>query len=113
MKLVALRELLMVLLDKEKCTLKQFQSLLGHLNFACKAVINRKGLCARLVQVTAGVKIPPHYIHLSWGIHQDLRIWKEFLDHFNRVSIWQIPLALEDILPVNFDTAGSMDFGSF
>lgn len=38
-KLSVLADLLTATLGKEKCMLKQFQSLLGHLNFACKAVV--------------------------------------------------------------------------
>lgn len=112
-KLATLKRMVGETLAKEKCTLKQFQTLLGHLNFACRVVSPGRAFCARLARATAGVTAQHHYIRISKGIKQDLGVWLEFLDHFNGVSMWQAPMVLGNTLQVNSDVAGSLGFGIF
>lgn len=88
-------------MEKTKCTLRQIQSILGHLNFACRVAAPGQAFCVRLAWATTGVTAQYHYIRISQGIYQGLAIWKEFLDHFNAVSIWQTPMALENTFQVN------------
>lgn len=44
---------------EKKVTLRQLQSLLGKLNFACRAVVPGRAFCRWLIDATVGVKKKP------------------------------------------------------
>lgn len=110
-KVVRLRQLLTELLAKQKCTLKQLQAVLGHLNFACKVVSPGRAFCTRLARAMSGASAPHHYIRITRGMRDDIQVWLAFLGHFNGVSLWQSPLQLSKALQVRSDAAGSLGFG--
>lgn len=53
-KLDTLKSLLSAMINAKKTTLRQVQSLLGHLNFACRVIAQGRAFCARLAQLTTG-----------------------------------------------------------
>ena len=110
-KLSVLRQLLLSMGNKKKCTLRDMQVLIGHLNFACKVVSPGRAFCTRLTRSTAGVSAPHHHIRITAAIREDLSVWREFLDTYNGASIWQTSLSLENSLQVHSDAAGSLGFG--
>lgn len=112
-KLHKLRVLLGELSGKKKCTLKELQSVLGHLNFACRVVAPGRAFCARLARSTSCVSKPHHHVRVTEGLRADISVWLEFLSQFNGVSMWQTPMPLEDTLQVHSDAAGSLGFGVF
>lgn len=105
-KLWALKELLGDT-PKKKCILREIQSVLGHLNFACQVVLPGWAFCARLAWAMAGVKAQHH------RIQEYARTWRCGWNSYttDRVGIWQMPMALEDTMQVNSDAAGSLGFG--
>lgn len=76
-----------VLSHRKKVSLRELQSLIGRLNFACKAVAPGRAFCRRLINATIGVKKPHHRIRVSAAMRQDLLVWQNFLADFNGVSI--------------------------
>nr|XP_034994623.1 uncharacterized protein LOC118096659 [Zootoca vivipara] len=112
-KLTALKELILQLIPLKKVTLKQIQSLLGHLNFACRVVSPGRPFCRRLARLTVGLKRPYHRARLPKGVKADLENWLTFLDHFNGVSLWQDNLSLRSDFQVQSDAAGSLGFGVY
>ena len=77
-----------ILLHKHTATLKELQSLLGSLNFMCRAIVPGRPFCRRLINATCGVKRPHHHITLNKGIKHDLLLWLRFFREFNGVSIF-------------------------
>ncbi|XP_077773920.1 uncharacterized protein LOC144325210 [Podarcis muralis] len=112
-KLVALKTVIEELIPLEKVSLRQIQSLLGHLNFACRVVAPGRPFCSRLARLTVGLKAPHHRVRLSREVRTDLSIWLEFLEEFNGVSLWQDTLNLHNDFQVHSDAAGSQGFGLF
>ncbi|XP_054835512.1 uncharacterized protein LOC129329840 [Eublepharis macularius] len=112
-KLARLRDLLTGTLARKKCTLRELQSIIGHLNFACRVVSPGRAFCARLTRACRGVISPHHHIRLTKGIKADLEVWLRFLSGFNGVALWQAPLDLGTALQVHSDAAGSLGFGVF
>lgn len=112
-KLVALSKVIEELLPLRKVTLRQLQSLLGHLNFACRVVAPGRPFCSRLAKLTSGLQAPHHRVRLSAQVQADLRVWLEFLEEFNGVSLWQDTLNLHNDFQVHSDAAGSLGFGLF
>ncbi|XP_077790847.1 uncharacterized protein LOC144328967 [Podarcis muralis] len=112
-KLANLRRVIEELLPLRKVSLRQLQSLLGHLNFACRVVAPGRPFCSRLARLTSGLKAPHHRVRLSSQVKVDLSIWLEFLEEFNGVSLWQDTLNLQNDFQVQSDAAGSLGFGLY
>ncbi|XP_077778992.1 uncharacterized protein LOC144326320 [Podarcis muralis] len=112
-KLVAVKELISQILPLRKITLKQIQSLLGHLNFACRVVSPGRPFCGRLVKLSAGLRSPHHRVRLSKAVKADLQVWLQFLDGYNGISLWQDSMALLADFQVHSDAAGSLGFGVY
>ena len=99
-------------LSHKKVTLKELQSLIGLLNFACCAIIPGRVFLRRLINITIGVKRPNHYIRITQDVRKDLALWKSFFQSHNGKSMF-----LEDAwcssshLKFYTDAAQSLGFG--
>jgi hypothetical protein len=76
------------LLGKKKATLKCLQSLIGSLNFCCRAVVVGRPFCRRLINATCGRLKPHHHVRINSGIRQDLQMWLKFFENHNGVSVF-------------------------
>ena len=76
------------LLSKEKATLREIQSLIGVLNFACRAIIPGRPFCRRLINATCGLTKAHHHVRLKKEIRADLVMWKHFFKHFNGIAMF-------------------------
>ena len=65
-------------LGSKSVKLKEMQSLLGSLNFCCRAIPIGRPFCRRLINATCGVNRPHHHVRLNNGIKGDLKLWPEF-----------------------------------
>lgn len=87
-KIHKIRESLTSFLHKKKATLKELQSLLGLLNFACQVVIPGRPFLRRLIDLTKGLSKPNHHVRLNREAKLDLHMWSNFIEHFNGVSMF-------------------------
>lgn len=102
-KLLTLRQLLEIM-GKKKCTLKEIQSVLGHLNYVCRVVSPEWAFCAWLAHATVGVRKPCNCIWICKGY---VRIWQ-----FGWNSWITLMGSLSGRhLQVYSDAAGSLEFG--
>ena len=98
---------------RKKVTLKEIQSLVGLLNFACSVVRPGRAFLRRLIDLTVGVHMPNHYIRLNREVKEDLNLWLSFLSNFNGKSFF-----LEDTwlnsskLNLFTDASGALGFGA-
>ena len=100
-------------LHRKKVTLKELQSLIGLLNFACSIVTPGRAFSRRLIDLTHGVKNPGHYIRLSRETKEDLRLWQTFLSSFNDVSFFlDETWRNSNKLNLFTDASGSIGFGA-
>ena len=58
-KVIKCRTLLTTALGHNKMTLREIQSLIGVLNFACRVVKPGRAFLRRLINTTLGIKTPP------------------------------------------------------
>ncbi|XP_072171827.1 uncharacterized protein [Diadema setosum] len=113
-KLSSLQALIRSVLPKEKVTLRKLQSIIGSLNFVCRAVAPGRAFLRRLIDMTIGVKQHHHKIRITRGARADLLAWLHFLSEFNgRVlfvepHIWNTP-----DLQFYTDASGSIGFGVY
>ncbi|KAM3920262.1 uncharacterized protein RB166_014650 [Leptodactylus fuscus] len=111
-KLSKLRDLLMGFLAVSKVTLKQLQSLLGLLVFACRIMPMGRVFSRRLSLATRGISSPRHHIRVTRPLKADLRVWLSFLDSYNGRTCWQSPEVSNSDLSLFTDAAGSLGFGA-
>ena len=69
-------------------TLKDLQSIIGLLNFACSVIIPGRVFLRRLINLTMGIKKPYHFIRVNTEVKKDLRIWQTSLDSFKGKSFF-------------------------
>ena len=77
-----------ILKHKRSITLKELQSLLGSLNFMCRAIVPGRPFCRRLINATCGIQCSHHHIRLTEGMRQDLKMWLRFFCDFNGISLF-------------------------
>ena len=82
-KLSKIKDWLLRLKRKKKVTLRELQSLLGLLNFACSVIIPGRAFLRRLFDLIKGQTNPHFYIKLTAEARADLQAWYEFVLHFN------------------------------
>ena len=99
-KVSTLHDLLVSMSKKKKCTLKEIQSLVGYLNFACKVKVPGRVFKRRISRLTVGVEKHYHHIRLNKDFRQDVAMWLEFLVQYNGRSMflddmWNLSSKLE------------------
>ena len=101
------------LLTRKKVTLKEIQSLMAMLNFACSVVVPGRAFLCRLIVLTVRVHSPRHYVRINKEVKADLRLWQSFLPGFNSRSFFlQDFWDSSDKLELFTDAAGSLGFGA-
>lgn len=99
--------------NRKKITLKELQSLIGLLNFACTVVVPGRAFLRRLIDLTTGVKKSRHKIRLNKEARADMAAWLSFMNNFNGKSFF-----LDDRwhssanLHFYTDAASSLGFGA-
>ena len=73
--------------SRKKVTLRELQSLIGTLNFACKVIVPGRPFLRRLIDLTIGINWPNFHIRLNNEARLDLAAWLIFLQRFNGVSV--------------------------
>lgn len=114
-KVTSLRQQIRSWLEgRKKVTLKELQSLIGKLNFACRAVVPGRAFCRRLIDAMRHASKPHHRIRITTSMKEDLQIWDQFLHDFNGRSIMLKGLWVDnDGLDLYTDAAGSIGFGAY
>ena len=65
-KIQQVMEKIGIVLSREKTTLKDMQSLIGSLNFCCRAIPMGRPFCRRLINTTCGLSKPFHNIRVTY-----------------------------------------------
>ena len=69
--------------NRRKVTLKEIQSLIGLLNFACGCIVPGRAFLRRLYDLTRGVTNQNHFVRLNQEARADLKMWSTFIQSFN------------------------------
>lgn len=102
-----------VIVCRKKVTLRDLQSLIGLLSFACSVVLPGRAFLRRVIDLTCGVKNPHHYIRLTCEARADLYTWYSFIQHYNGKSILLPSRWLSsDYLTLFTDASGSVGFAA-
>ena len=100
--------------SKRSCRLRDLQSLIGTLHFACRVISPGRPFMQRIINLTRGVRHPGHFVSLNQEFRKDILMWQIFLDHWNGVSLF-LPPFTEPSPQIHLftDAAGSLGYGGF
>lgn len=111
-KLSKFVDLVRVFCSVKRVTLRQMQSLLGLLVFACRIMHMDRVFSRRLSLATRGASHREHHIRITKHLKDDLWVWLEFLNSYNGRTCYQSPEISSDDVPLFTDAAGSVGFGA-
>lgn len=112
-KLVNLRQLLAKTVHRRKVHLKELQSLIGSLNFACQVVTPGRAFLRRLIDLTCHVSDAFEEIDFTSEERADIKAWQLFIDNFNGKSIFhQDEWQSSHKLHMYTDASGSMGYAA-
>ena len=112
-KLTKCMELIEAFLKRKKVTLRELQSLIGLLNFACSVVRPGRAFLRRLIDLTIGIRSGHFMIRLSKESKADLRLWLSFLRNFNGKSFFINENWLSSYqMQLYTDASGALGFGA-
>ncbi|CAB4014711.1 uncharacterized protein LOC110254160 [Paramuricea clavata] len=111
-KIERLRAVFNTFQKRRSCTLKELQSLIGTLNFACKVIPPGRPYLQRMIELTRNIRQPHHHIKLSAGFFKDLEMWKQFIVNWNGASFF-LSSAWEnsECLQLHTDASGVLGYG--
>lgn len=99
---------------QKKITLKNLQSLVGSLNFFCKAVRGGRAFNRRFYDLTVKASMPHHKIRLNEEVKDDMRVWIDFLQSYNGKTYFpEAEWCTSDVLNLYSDSSGSKGAGAF
>lgn len=112
-KLDKCRNLVRLFSNRKKVALRELQSLIGVLNFACLVVVPGRAFLRRLIDLTIGIEKPHYLIRFNKEVRADLTMWLHFLDNFNGKSVlfpeeWES----SDITRLFTDASGLLGFAA-
>ena len=94
--------------------LVELQSLIGTLQFACKAVVLGRTFLQRMINLTRGLPSRFHHIRLNKEFFNDLTMWKAFLSDWNGRSFFlDTTVSTSPDLELYTDAASSVGFGGY
>lgn len=98
---------------RKSTTLRDLQSIIGLLNFACRVVWPGRAFLRRLINLTIGPTKPSHHIRLNGQAKADLQAWLVFLEKFNgKAMLLDDEWILASELHLFTDASGTLGFGA-
>ena len=113
-KLHHTRDMLAAWPSRRGGSLRELQSLIGTLQFACRIISPGRPFMQRIINLTRGVPESKQIIRLSQEFRKDILMWQMFLNHWNGVSLF-LPPYTESSPQIHLytDAAGSIGYGFF
>ena len=113
-KLRNARSLLASWASRRACCLRDLQSLIGTLQFACRVIAPGRPFMQRIINLTRGVSTPGAFLSLNPEFRKDIQMWQIFLDHWNGVSLFLPPFTqTSPDIHLFTDAAGGIGYGAF
>lgn len=112
-KIEKCRGMIDTMLAKPKVILRELQSLIGLLNFACSIIIAGRAFLRRLIDLTIGHTKPHYHIRITNEVREDLAVWKTFFDGYNCRSFFHDEQWLSsDHIRLFTDASGGLGYGA-
>ena len=100
--------------SRKWCFLRDLQSLIGTLQFACRVISPGRPFMQRIINFTRGLSNFNHRIRLNNEFRKDILMWQLFLDNWNGVSFFLPPYTVTSPhIHLYTDAAGATGYGAF
>ncbi|XP_061187278.1 uncharacterized protein LOC133195456 isoform X1 [Saccostrea echinata] len=110
-KILKCTYLLQNFLQKDRCTVKEMQSLIGVLNFACSVILPGRAFLRHCINVLMKVSENQSFITIDQECKQDMFLWLTFLEKYNGKTMFLDEKFLSsNILQLYTDAAQSKGF---
>ena len=88
-------------------TQKSLQSILGHLNFACRVVVPGRAFLRRIYALTHKALRPYHHIKMTKATKADFNLWSTFLRNYNGRTFFRLDAVhTDEALQLYTDSSG-------
>ena len=112
-KLHHLKDLIQGWKERKSCSKRELQSLIGHLQHACKVVRYGRSFLRRMINLSTVAKKPHHHTRLSRSFRADLAWWSVFLEAWNGISVMNSRSTAAPSVMLTSDASGSWGCGAF
>ena len=100
--------------QKPKVVLRDMQSLIGSLQFACRAIVPGRPFIRRLINSICGLTRPHHHLRVTKAMKNDLEMWLAFFQQFNGISVFHDRFWISNVdAELYSDSATGCGFGIF
>ena len=100
------------LIRNKSTRIRNLQSVIGLLNFACQVVLPGRAFLRRLIDLTIGKVAPHHWIKIKNAL-DDLIVWLEFLSNHNGIVMFVDERAISNHdIHLYTDSSGSLGYGA-
>lgn len=100
--------------ERRSVTKRELLSLLGHINFASRVIIQGRSFTSYLLTLAASVKKLHHHVHFTQACRQDLYMWHSFMEQWNGHSVFlHDATTLAHDIDLYTDAAGVIGFGGY
>ena len=97
---------------RKSAIIREIQSLIGTLNFACRVIPPGRPFLQQIIQLTHNVTKPHHYIRLNAGVRKGIKMWQSFLPDWNGSSFFlNVKWETSDSLHLYTDAASTIGYG--
>lgn len=102
------------MLSKATCSVKEMQSLIGLLNFACSIIQPGRAFLRRMICLTCGISKDQKFLNISHEAKLDMKLWLTFLQRYNGKSMFINDVFVSNkTLDLYTDAAQSKGFGAY
>ena len=104
--------------SRKSVTLKEMQSLIGLLHFACCVVVPGRAFLRRLIDLTRGIRKPTHHVRLTKECKHDLNVWLRLRKTYQWVWTTYVDFSSEfceshtSLIPVSVNNNSARKFAS-
>ena len=113
-KLTRAKEALQQWSHRKSATLKEHQSLICTLQFACRAVVPGRAFLQRFIGLTKGISNSRWHVKLNAEFRKNISMWLTFLDHWNGASFFLGDTVVSSSeLQLFTDASGSLSYGGY
>ncbi|XP_053395182.1 uncharacterized protein LOC123542500 isoform X1 [Mercenaria mercenaria] len=112
-KLQKIRVALDTFQNRRRATLKELQSLIGLLSYACSVVTPGRTFLRRLIDLTLGLKKPHHKRRLTKEARADLKAWSIFVEHFNGKCLFFSDRWVDSTVLCLYTDSSNIGFGGY
>ncbi len=112
-KIVRITQIIESVLNRTRVSKRQMLVVLGHLNFAMQVIRPGRSFISYLLQLAHSVPNLQDQVTINEHCQLDFHMWREFLTHWNGVSMFILTSVEAPDITLFTDASGSLGYGGY